>query len=95
MNTEILDNTYFITYSNFFKVGDKTFAFRKQVLFDITATPNKLELKNNGGSKGYWINREWYSVSKIQGIIQKEEVKIDVSDLQWYRQIEIDHVFNL
>ena len=90
-----LDNEYFITYSNYFKVDNKTFSFRKQVLFDITETPKYLELKNNNGSNGYWINRQWFSLSKIKGLIQKEEIKVDVSDLQWYKQIQIDYVFNL
>lgn len=90
-----LDNEYLITYSNHFKIGNKTFAFRKMVLFDITNLPLKLELKENNGSKGYWINREWYSLSKIKSIIIKEEIKVDVSDLQWNIQIQLDHVFNL
>ncbi len=92
---QTLDKEYFITYSNYFKVENKTLSFRKSVLFDITNTPTKLEIKDNNGSKGYWINREWYSLSKIKTIIVKEEVKVDLSDLQWHRQIELDHVFNL
>ena len=90
-----LDNRYFITYSNHFEVGNKRFAFRKTVLFDITNSPIKLELKDNNGSKGYWINRDWYSLSKIQSIIKKEEVAVDVSDLQWYLQEQLNHVFNI
>lgn len=93
--TSTFDNSYFITYSNHFKVGNKTFAFRKMVLFDITGTPTKLDLKDNNGSKGYWINREWYSLSKIKNFIVKDEIKVDVSHLQWNIQIQLDHVFNL
>jgi hypothetical protein len=92
--TQTLD-TYFITYSNYFKVDNKTFAFRKMVLFDITSNPSKLDLKENNGSKGYCINREWYSLSKIKPLVVKDEIKVDVSDLQWHKQIELDHVFNL
>ena len=95
MNTEILDNAYFITYSNFFKADNKIFAFRKMVLFDVTNVPIKLDLKDNSGSKGYWINREWYSLSKIKDLIVKKEITIDVSILQWYQQIQLYHVFNL
>lgn len=95
MLKQTLDNEYFITYSNYFKVENKTFAFRKQVLFDITDIPKKLELKDNNGSKGYWINRKWFSSSKIKGLIQKEEVKVNISDLQWYKQIQLDLVFNI
>lgn len=95
MNTTIFDNTYFLTYSNYFKIDKKTFAFRKQILFDITTTPIKLELQENSGSKGYWINRSWFSLSKIKEMIIKEEIIIDVSNLQWNQQIQLDEVFNL
>jgi len=95
MNAEILDNAYFINYSNHFRIDNKVFAFRKMVLFDITGTPTKLDLKENGGSKGYWINRNWYSLSKIKSLVVKEEITVDVSELQWYRQINLDYVFNL
>ena len=95
MLQETLDNKYFITYSNYFKVENKTFSFRKQVLFDITQTPKKIDLKDNNGSKGYWINRQWFSLSKIKGLIQKDEIKVDVSSLQWYYQIKLYYVFGL
>jgi len=95
MNAKILDNTYFITYSNHFKIENKLFAFRKMILFDITDLPIKLDLKDNNGSKGYWINRNWFSLSKIKAIIRKEEIKVDVSGLQWHKQIELEEVFNL
>jgi len=95
MSPNTLDNSYFITYSNYFKVENKTFAFRQKILFDVTNLPIKLDLKDNNGSKGYWINRHWFSLSKIKELISKEPLKVDVSDLQWYKQIELDYVFNL
>lgn len=93
--TSTLDNDYFITYSNYFKVDDKTFSFRKKELFDISDIPKKIDLKDNNGSKGYWINRNWFSLSKIKELINKQEIKVDVSSLQWHKQIELDKVFNL
>jgi len=93
--TSILDNEYFITYSNYFKVDDKTFSFRQKVLFDISDIPKKIDLKDNNGSKGYWINRSWFSLSKIKELINKQEIKVDVSSLQWRKQIELDEVFNV
>jgi len=84
-----------ILYSNYFKIESKTFSFRKSFLFDITSTPKYLELKDNNGSKGYWINRQWYSISKIKTLIIKDKIKVYVSDLQWYRQIQLDCCFNL
>jgi len=90
-----LDNTYFITYSNYFKIDNKTFAFRRKELFEITGIPKHLELKNNNNCFGYWISRKWFSLSKIKDLIINEDIIVDVSDLQWYDQIKLDHVFNL
>jgi hypothetical protein len=90
-----LDNTYFITYSNYFRIENHVFAFRKKELFDITGVPKLLQLQNNNNCFGYWINRKWVSLSRIKEIIKEEPVTVDVSDLQWYDQIKIDHVFNL
>ena len=84
-----------ILYTNYFKVANKTFAFKKTVLFDISNIPTKLDLKDNNGSKGYWINREWYSLNKIKSLIVKDEIKVDVNELQWYRKIELEEVFNV
>lgn len=95
MNSKILDNNYIITYSNYLKIENKVFSFRRKVLFDITNLPTLLDLKDNGGSKGYWINRKWYSLTKIKNFIKKEEIKVDVSQLQWYQQIQLNEVFNL
>lgn len=90
-----LDNSYFIEYSNYFEFKGKTFSFRKKELFDITEIPKHIELKNNNNCFGYWINRKWLSLSRIKEIVKKEIKIIDVSYLQWYDQIKLDHVFNL
>ena len=86
---------YFITYSNYFKLENRVFAFRKKELFDITNIPTHIELKDNNNCKGYWINRKWFSLSKLENLIVKEKVVKDVSSLQWYKQINLDYVFNL
>jgi hypothetical protein len=93
--TSNLDNGYFITYSNYFKIDNKTFSFRKKVLFDISNLPLKLELKDNNNCLGYWINRKWYSLSRIKDLVKVENVKKDVSILQWNEQLHLDYVFNL
>jgi hypothetical protein len=90
-----LDNTYFITYSNHFKIDGKTFAFRKKQLFDISNIPVKIELKDNNNCLGYWINRKWHSLSKLKELVILKEKIVDVSDLQWYDQLKLDNVFNL
>jgi hypothetical protein len=91
--TKNLDNKYIITYSNYFKVDDKMFSFRNKVLFDITKTPKQLELKDNNNCLGYWINRKWFSLSKIKEMVKVELIKKDVTELQWHEQIKLDHVF--
>lgn len=88
-------DTYIIVYSNYFKLEGKTFSFRKKQLFDITSVPKHLELKNNNNCFGYWINRKWFSLSKLKPLVKIENKIVDVSDLQWYNQIKLDHVFNL
>lgn len=93
--SQTLDNTYFITYSNHFELEGKTFAFRKKQLFEITNIPKFLETKDNNNCQGYWINRKWYSLSKLEPLVIVKEKIIDVSELQWYDQIKLDHVFNL
>ena len=95
MNTETLDNTYIITYSNHFEFNGKVLAYRKKVLFDITSIPNALFLTNNNGSNGYWINRKWLSESRIKALLINESKQVDVSSLQWYQQINLDKVLNI
>lgn len=95
MNDNFIDKPYIITYSNYFKIADKTFAFRKCELFDISEQPKLINKSINNESLGYWINRKWYSFNSIKQLIINEPKLVDVSDLQWYRQIQLDAVFNL
>jgi hypothetical protein len=67
----------------------------KKMLFDITNLPLRLELKDNNNCLEYWINRKWYSLSKLKDLVKVENVKKDVSILQWNEQIHLDYVFNL
>lgn len=90
-----LDIKYLITYSNHFCFENKTFAFRKKELFNITNLPIIQNLKNNNNCLGYWINRKWLSLSKIKQLVKSEEKIVDVSSLQWYQQIHYDLVFNV
>ena len=90
-----LDSTYFITYSNYFKIRDKVFAFRRKQLFDITNIPKLVNLKDNNNCLGYWLDSKWYSLTKLKDLVKSEEVIKDISFLQWYDQIHLDLVFNL
>jgi len=73
-------DTYLITYSNYFEIDGKTFAFRKKQLFDISDIPKRLELKDNNNCLGYWINRKWFSLSKLKPLVKKLNKIIDVVD---------------
>jgi hypothetical protein len=90
MNTQ---NPNIITYSNWFEVNGKKFAFRKGQLFEITETPRHIPI--NALTSCYLIDRNHYSILKIKSIIKKEPIDVDVSNLQWYRQIELDKCFNI
>ena len=90
-----LDDSYFITYSNYFEIDNKTFAFRKKKLFDITNIPTLMNIKDNNNCQGYWINRKWFSLSKIKPLVIIKDKIIDVSEFQWHDQIKLDYVFNL
>lgn len=90
-----LDNSYFITYSNYIELEGRILSFRKKQLFDISNVPKLINLKDNNNCKGYWINRKWYSLSKLKHLVKIESKIIDVSDLQWTDQLKLDYVFNL
>ena len=92
---ENLDNEYYITYSNHFKIENRVFAFRKKYLFDITNLPILQNLKDNNNCLGYWINRKWFTLSKLKPLVKVEEKVVDISSLQWFEQIHLIGVFNL
>ena len=89
------ENLDTIIYSNYFELENRVFAFRKKNLFDITNLPKLIELKDNNNCLGYWINRKWFTLSKLKPLVKTEEKLIDVSSLQWYEQINLKEVFNL
>ena len=89
------ENLDIIIYSNYFELENRVFAFRKKHLFDITNLPKLIELKDNNNCLGYWINRKWFTLSKLKPLVKTEEKIIDVSSLQWYEQINLKEVFNL
>jgi len=86
---------YTITYSNYFEIDGKTFAFRKKLLFDISATPVYKPLLNNNGSFGIWVNRKWVSLSTMKKLIINESKSVDISHLQMYQQCHLEECFNL
>ena len=90
-----MNKPYTITYSNYFDIDGKTFAFKNKLLFDISETPVYKPLLNNNGSIGVWVNRKWVSITAMKKIIVKSNKIVDVSGLQWYEQEQLNHCFNL
>lgn len=95
-----LDN-YIIVYSNHFEFNGHILAFRKGFLFDISATiPQYLPMIENSGSKGWYITknrkRKWLSKTIAKELAKERKPKeVNVSNLEWYAQIELDECFNL
>jgi hypothetical protein len=87
MNTE---KPYIIEYTNSFEFNGRLLAFRKRELFDITETPKYIKFV------GHWnVNRVQLSLKKAQELCKPNKVKKDVTELQWYEQEKLNHVFNL
>lgn len=87
-NKEIIP--YKIKYTNSFEFNGRLLAFRKKELFDITGLPKHIPFL------GHWnVNRVQLSVGKAKELCKPVEVEKDVTDLQWYDQEKLNHVFNL
>ena len=90
---EVPKNDYFITYSNYLIFENQILAFRKKELFNISNIPTLVNF--NESANAWIINRRHLSKSKASQLLVNEPKKVDVSHLQWYNQINLDHVFNL
>ena len=94
-------DNYKIIYSNHFLFNGKTLAFRKGYLFDIGGvSPLYLPIKEDNGCQGWYITnkgvRKWLGKEKAKELaMQRIPKTIDVSDLQWCVQIELNECFNL
>lgn len=80
-----------IEYSNHFYFEGRRLAFRKKFLFDITGCP--LYIKES--EQGYWFGRKLLTKTKAKELIKHEPIVVDVTDLQWYIQIQLAECFNL
>lgn len=90
MNIEI-PNKYIITYSNHLEFEGRVLAFRKQELFDITNSP--IHIQFNQSAQAWIVNRKQLSKTKAKELIKHEPKKVDVSDLQWYIQEQLNCPF--
>lgn len=93
MSTENPNNEYKITYSNSFEFEGVLLAFRKKELFNISNLP--IHIPFNKAANAWLIKRKQLTLSKAKDITTNKQVTVDVTDLQWYQQEELNHVFNL
>ena len=91
MKSNNLTIEYKITYKNLIEFEGKLLAFKGKELFDITDIPKHIKRTN----QGWWIGRNLLTVEKAKQQIQSKETIKDVSNLQWYQQENLNHVFNL
>lgn len=92
-----MDKPYTIIYSNHFTFNGETFAFRKKMLFNISKIPYYVAIRyNKDGSKGVIVNGKWFPFNKMLNLAKGSgEKSVDVSDLQWYAQEQLNECFNL
>ena len=93
MNIEKPNNEYKIVYSNFFVFEGEKLAFRKKELFNITNLP--IHIPFNNISNSWIIKRKQLTKLKCKELIIQKNIEVDISDLQWYKQEQLNHVFNL
>jgi|WetSurMetagenome_2_1015567.scaffolds.fasta_scaffold495021_2 hypothetical protein len=93
MNTEKPNNEYKITYNYTLEFEGVLLAFRKKELFDISKLP--IHIPFNKTASAWLINRKQLTLSKAQELTTNKQVTVDVTDMQWYQQEQLNHVFNL
>ena len=67
--------------------------FRKKELFNISGIPKWIPF--NDKVNCWLVNRKQLTVSKSKELITDKNIAVDVSDLQWYLQENLNGVFNL
>jgi len=93
MNTENPNNEYKITYNYTLEFEGILLAFRKKELFNITGLP--IHIPFNKPANAWLIKRKQLTLTKAKELTKNKEVTVDVTDLQWYQQEQLNHVFNL
>jgi hypothetical protein len=94
-------DNYKIVYSNHFEFHGHILAFRKGLLFEISGvSPLYLPIKEDNGCQGWYLNfnrqRKWLGKEAAKELAKERiPITVDVSDLQWCTQIELDECFNL
>lgn len=91
MENNNLSIEYKITYSNHFYWEGFKLAFRKKELFEISEIPSHVKRTN----QGWWFGKKLLTPDVVSSLIKMDPIEIDVSNLQWYIQEQLNHVFNL
>ena len=84
-------DSYKIIYTNLIHFNGVKLAFRKKELFNISSIPIHI----NKSVQGWWIGGKLLTLGKIKEIVSEQETVMDISELQWNRQLELDCVFNI
>ena len=90
-NNLTIEKPYIITYTNLIEFEGNKLAFRKKELFNINSLPNHIKRTN----QGWWIGRKLLTPTNAKELIKSTIFEVDVTDLQWYQQEQLNHVFNL
>lgn len=86
-----IEQPYVITYTNHLFFEGKRLSFRHKELFDITNTPFLIKRSE----QGWWFGRKLLTPTKAKELLIPKCIEIDVTNLQWYQQEQLKHVFNL
>jgi hypothetical protein len=86
-----IEKTYIITYTNLIEFEGNKLAFREKELFNINSIPKHIKRSD----QGWWIGRKLLTTTKAKELYKNTNYEVDVTELQWYTQIELDAVFNL
>lgn len=90
-NKQITIEPYTLIYSNLIEFYGRKLSFRKKELFDITGIPTHIKRSE----QGWWIGRKLLTLLKAKELVKKEYTCKDITELQWHRQEQLNHVFNL
>ena len=90
-NNISIEKSYIITYTNLIEFEGNKLAFRKKELFNVNGLPNHIKRSE----QGWWIGRKLLTPTKAKELIKNTTFKVDITDLQWYQQENLNHVFNL
>ncbi len=79
----------FVKYTNKIVFNGRTLAFKNKILFDITGIPKRLEMINNSGVLGWYVNNKFLSRNYAKGAIILENTTINIKSIQWFEQVNI------